>query len=152
MTNDGQKRAKIGGEFGPNGEWYKGGAFIATTDAPKSAKPEPRPEDPEAAERRAAAAAQAARIAEWLEGRRTSLNGIIATLTANPGIDEAIWQQKVVDHAAGFLPSLGRTLWVQGNLSARQAEAVAKAILGRQTKKNAEEWDRMIENLTAQFA
>lgn len=30
-----QKRAKHGGEFGPNGEWYKGGAFIATKDLPK---------------------------------------------------------------------------------------------------------------------
>lgn len=32
-----QKRAMKGGEFGPNGEWYKGGAFIATKDNPKSA-------------------------------------------------------------------------------------------------------------------
>ena len=31
----GKKRAKVGGEFGANGEWYKGGAFIATTDRPK---------------------------------------------------------------------------------------------------------------------
>jgi hypothetical protein len=30
-----QKRAIPGGEFGPNGEWYKGGAFIATKDLPK---------------------------------------------------------------------------------------------------------------------
>lgn len=33
-----QKRAKVGGEAGPNGEFYKGGAFIATTQKPK-AKP-----------------------------------------------------------------------------------------------------------------
>jgi hypothetical protein len=30
-----QARAKAGGEIGPNGEWYKGGAFIATTELPK---------------------------------------------------------------------------------------------------------------------
>jgi len=33
-----QKRAKVGGEFGANGEWYEGGKFIATTDRPKSHK------------------------------------------------------------------------------------------------------------------
>ena len=31
----GQKRAKKGGEVGPNGEWYPAGSFIATTDMPK---------------------------------------------------------------------------------------------------------------------
>jgi len=30
-----QKRARSGGEYGPNGEWYNGGAFIATKDLPK---------------------------------------------------------------------------------------------------------------------
>lgn len=30
-----QKRAKIGGEIGANGEWYDGGKFIATTERPK---------------------------------------------------------------------------------------------------------------------
>ncbi|CAN7586646.1 hypothetical protein [Acidovorax delafieldii] len=32
---NGQKRAKKGGETGPNGEWYPPGAFIATKDLPK---------------------------------------------------------------------------------------------------------------------
>ena len=32
-----QKRAKAGGEIGPNGESYKGGAFIATTKKAKGA-------------------------------------------------------------------------------------------------------------------
>lgn len=36
--SSGQKRARKGGEYGPNGEWYKGGAYIATTDMPKKAK------------------------------------------------------------------------------------------------------------------
>lgn len=30
-------RAKKGGEYGANGEWYEGGKFIATTERPKSA-------------------------------------------------------------------------------------------------------------------
>ena len=33
-----QQRAKTGGEEGPNGEWYPGGAFIATQDIPKRLK------------------------------------------------------------------------------------------------------------------
>lgn len=33
-----QKRAKAGGEIGPNGQEYKGGAFIATTTSPKGQK------------------------------------------------------------------------------------------------------------------
>lgn len=31
----GQKRAAKGGEYGPNGEWYPPGSFIATTEMPK---------------------------------------------------------------------------------------------------------------------
>lgn len=30
-----QKRAKSGGEYGANGEWYEGGKFIATADRQK---------------------------------------------------------------------------------------------------------------------
>lgn len=33
-----QKRAAAGGEHGPNGEFYEGGKFIATTDHPKGDK------------------------------------------------------------------------------------------------------------------
>ena len=29
-------RAKKGGEYGANGEWYEGGKFIATTERPKA--------------------------------------------------------------------------------------------------------------------
>jgi hypothetical protein len=35
IGDEGQKRAKAGGEFGPNGEWYEGGTWIARTDMPK---------------------------------------------------------------------------------------------------------------------
>lgn len=34
--NHGQARAVKGGEFGANGEFYEGGKFLATTEAPKS--------------------------------------------------------------------------------------------------------------------
>jgi len=37
-SGGGQARAKAGGEEGPNGEWYPGGAFIATTEMPKAAR------------------------------------------------------------------------------------------------------------------
>jgi len=33
-----QRRASAGGEVGPNGEWYPGGAWIATTELPKRLK------------------------------------------------------------------------------------------------------------------
>lgn len=149
MDNGLQKRAKSGGEIGPNGEWYPGGAFIATTDHAKSVRFESRPVD-EA--RLAAGRAEARRIAEWLESRQTALAGIVAALTANPGdVDDAVWRQRVIDHAAGFLPSLGRTLYMQGNLSERQAEYVAKAIIGRRTRKTEAQHDEMIDLLTQEL-
>ena len=33
-----QKRAKVGGEYGANGDWYEGGKFISTTKRPKQHK------------------------------------------------------------------------------------------------------------------
>lgn len=33
-----QRRAKVGGETGANGEWYEGGKFIANTDRAKGHK------------------------------------------------------------------------------------------------------------------
>jgi hypothetical protein len=38
IGDEGQKRAKAGGEVGPNGEWYEGGTWIARTDMPKKEK------------------------------------------------------------------------------------------------------------------
>ena len=37
-TQEGQKRARPGGEVGANGEFYEGGKFIATTDHAKGKK------------------------------------------------------------------------------------------------------------------
>jgi hypothetical protein len=38
MTTSIHSRAKAGGQFGANGEWYEGGKFIATTSAAKKHK------------------------------------------------------------------------------------------------------------------
>lgn len=145
----GQRRAVAGGEVGPNGEWYAGGTFIATTDRPKSA-PLERVLSVEDEAERAERATRIASLAAWLESRRAQFAPIIATLTANvDGIyDAATWDRRVADHAAGFLPSLGRTLYMQGSLSEKQAHHVVKAILGRQTKRNAAEWDELFASLT----
>lgn len=146
-TDGGQKRAAAGGEYGPNGEWYKGGAWIATTEEPKGA-PVVRTLSPEAEAYRAEQAARTARVREWLDGRRARFADLIATLTANPGdVDAAAWQYRVENYSAGFLPSLGQTLATTGTLSERQAEYVVKAALGRQTKKNLDEWDALREAL-----
>ena len=39
----GQRRAKVGGEYGANGEWYEGGKWIANADNAKSHKETKRP-------------------------------------------------------------------------------------------------------------
>ncbi len=152
MVSDGQRRAVAGGEAGPNGEWYRGGTFIATTDAPKSVPSERRELTADARARRASESARAVRIAEWVELRRSELADVITALTANvEGVNAAEWQTRVENHQAGFLPSLGRTLWAACTLSARQAEYVARAIIGRRTKRNAERWDALVERLTAEW-
>jgi hypothetical protein len=150
-TNDGQKRAAAGGEFGPNGEWYKGGAWIATTEEPKGV-PVERVLSPEAAARHAEQAARAARIAAWVEARRVRFADLIATLTFNPGdVDDATWRYRVENHSAGFLPSLGRSLYTGGSLTERQAEYAVKAVLGRRTKKNADEWESLRDALCEDY-
>jgi hypothetical protein len=145
-----QKRAAVGGETGANGEWYRGGEFIATSEnTVKGGRLEERPIDPDFARKCQEMRAQAARVAEWSESRRLVLAPVISALTANPGIvSDSVWRRMVEDHAAGFLPSLGRTLEVEGTLSIRRAECAVKAILGRRKKANATEWDSMLSLLT----
>ena len=70
---DGQRRAKAGGEFGANGEWYEGGKFIATTDHVKLPPVKWEPSLAATAEalareersRRVAAPADAASVTVW---------------------------------------------------------------------------------------
>ena len=42
-TSSSQRRAKHGGEYGVNGEWYEGGKWIANTDHPKGNKKKSKP-------------------------------------------------------------------------------------------------------------
>lgn len=143
-----QRRAVVGGEFGANGEWYEGGKFIATNDHPKSAPVDARPHD---AARAAAMADAAQRLAAWLTARRERFAGLIAELTAQPAdstFTPEQWDRNVENHQAGFLASMGRTLYMSGNLTTRQAEAVAKAIVGRRSRKA---FDALVDGLTEDF-
>lgn len=142
-----QQRAKAGGELGANGEWYEGGKFIATKDNPKSAPPLRTLLAPDPA-RMAADEARTASIQQWLERRRAELADVIDVLTQCPeGYDAAVWAQRVADHAAGFEASLGRTLWVQGCLSRKQAEAAVRVVYGRRNRRIEDAWDERVQCL-----
>lgn len=148
-----QKRAQAGGETGVNGEWYRGGEFIATSE--NTIKGRERDERPRDLEREAENARCAARLNAWLEARRTEFADLIAQLTANPCevpvVPAERWTWMLENGHAGFIPSLGRELFMAGSLSRRQAQCVAKAVMGRQTNRNAEAWDSLVERLSVHF-
>lgn len=145
-----QKRARSGGEFGVNGEFYEGGKFLPSNEnRPKTAPAE----RPEVAQARADRSAEAARIENWLTSRRERFAALIAGLLVNTSEhSDEFWAQMVENHQAGFLPSLGRTLYMTGTLSQRQAEALAKNQFGRMTKKNADEFENLVNALTENYA
>lgn len=145
-----QNRAKAGGETGINGEFYEGGKFLPSReDRSKQAPPERHELTEEEKAKWAKVAERADQIAAWLTARRTEFGGIIAKLTQNPGmVDDATWAARVANHAAGFHPSLGRTLWVQGSVSESQAIHIAKFVHGRRTKANEAGFEGLVENLT----
>jgi len=131
-TEHGQARAVPGGERGPNGEWYKGGAFIATTDAPKAPArvdcrtPEQIARD---AARQAADAARAAKFAEWLAARRPVLEPYYKRFLAVPyGVSAERWADMLANGNAGFIPNLARELRDCGYLTPRQAHYFAREI------------------------
>lgn len=140
--DDGQRRARKGGELGANGEWYEGGKFIATTEAAKSA---PVRFEPSEAQQQAAAEREAAeaRLQAWLAQRRLELATAIAALLAHGNPD---------DLYEGFYPSLGRQLSDSGSLTRRQAVYAAKGVFGRETKRNAEQWWALVEAMTVDYA
>ena len=143
MTNDdGQKRARKGGEVGANGEWYEGGKFIATTDSAKSA---PVRFELSSAQVQAAAerAAAESRLQAWLSARRETLADAIAALLAHGSPD---------DLYEGFYPSLGRQLRDCGSLTRRQAVYAVKGVFGRETKKNTEQWWALVDLITVEYA
>lgn len=151
-----QQRAKAGGEFGVNGEFYEGGKFLPSRDdRSKQAPPERRQLSPEelaeVEARRARDREAASRHQAWLAGRREMFSHVIELLTAQPVGHEMTpeaWARSVENHAAGFYPSLGRTLFVEGQLSRRQAEFVAKYFIGpRQNKRNRRDWEALVDGL-----
>lgn len=147
QVDDSQKRAKAGGEYGPNGEWYKGGTWIATTDHPKTAPTErgefhPLHDAHVIAYRQNWRAERAAKFAEYIN-----------RFTANPGsyagyiVSDEQWAKMLEYGHAGFHADLARQLKLNGRLSPRQAEYFAKAVFGRRTKKNEKEFEALVEDL-----
>jgi hypothetical protein len=145
MANDSsfQRRADAGGEVGPNGEFYKGGQFIANSeDTVKggSMRWEPRPKAEWEIQRDAEIAARVARQAAWLAARAVEFADLLAVLESEPrGHFDTLWQ------------SLARSLRQYGSLSPKQAEYAVKAIIGRRKKANADEWDALWEQLRKEF-
>lgn len=140
--DDGQRRARKGGEFGANGEWYEGGKFIATTDARKSS---PVRFEQSAAEIQAQAEreAAAARLQAWIKSRRVALAAPIAALLAH-GSEDDIYEN--------FYHSLGRQLSECGSLTRKQALFAVKGVMGRETNKNSDAWWALLESMTAEYA
>jgi hypothetical protein len=155
MNVEGQKRAARGGEFGPNGEWYDGGRFIATSENTIKSAPVRRElsdeEKARRAEKEAERAAQAAKWDAWITTRRALFTDTIAALTRNPGhVTDERWALLLETGHAGFLPSLGRDLSLYGRLSEKQARYVADAMIGRRSRKNEDEWETFFNLLTEQ--
>ena len=138
-SNDFQPRAKTGGEFGPNGEWYTGGQFIANSEdtikGGNLAWDAPKP----SAERLALdfqTARKASQYAAVLRFRVSVFADLLTVLESEPqGVYETFWQ------------SLARQVRQTGSLSPKQAECAAKAVYGRRTKKNEEAYWTLVEDL-----
>lgn len=142
---DGQRRAKAGGEFGANGEWYEGGKFIATTDHVKLPPVKWEPSlaaTAEALAREERSRRWTAAYDAWMAARAEVNASAIAFLLA---------QQPQGVYFEQFLPSLGRQLRDEGSLSRKQAQYAAKGILGRYTNKTAESHEALIEQFTETF-
>lgn len=157
-TETGQRRAKAGGEFGANGEWYEGGKFIATLEHTiKSAPLVHELSDEEKAEREAkriAHQAAVARLNAWLASRREQFSGLIAVLNSNPNpceITPERWQWLLENGHGGFASSLGFQLYNNGSLSPKQARYALKFYFGRRNKANADEWDSLESSLVEEF-
>lgn len=157
MSTTDQKRAKPGGEFGANGEWYEGGKFIATQEDTVKAAPLRHEVSAEEQARRNAyqveQAARTVRFQTWLAGRQRLFAALISTFLAktNLNLTDAQWADMVTNGNAGFLASLGSQLRSNGSLSQRQALYAVKAMFGRQNKRNAAEWEALLIALTEDF-
>ena len=143
-TNDTQRRAKAGGEYGSNGEWYEGGKFIATQADTIKTAPMRHEVTPEELARRAAAKAEhdatVARFNAWLATRAEHFKDLLSVLESEPrGTFETFWQ------------SLARQIRESGSLSPKQARYAVKAMFGRETKANREAYWTMLETLEENF-
>lgn len=152
----GQRRAKAGGEYGANGDWYEGGKFIATKDSTVKSAPVARreltPEEmAEQAARKAREDAEQARHQAWIAPRLERFASLVARLTARPWnsqFTEQEWPEFVKLGHGGFLANMGLELARFGRLSPRQALPVVEIVHGRRTKKNAETFDALLADLT----
>ena len=135
-----QLRAKAGGEYGVNGEFYEGGKFIATS--PDTIKQAPihldRPVETEAyAALRAQWAANAAAHESWIAGRAAKFADTLAVLLSK--VEGQIFET--------FENSLGRQLRDEGTLSRKQAACVVRVMFGRRNKANGDAYDFLFESL-----
>ena len=151
MTPVDQRRAKAGGEYGANGEWYDGGKFIATqVDTIKAAAMHHETTPEESARRSAAKVehdAAVARLNGWLNVRAEQFAAILAILEA-PLNDQ--WGNPLV-RSETFHQSLGRQLRASGNVSLKQAQFVVKAVYGRRNRHNTEQYDVLLAALVEEF-
>lgn len=138
----GFRRARAGGEVGANGEFYKGGSFIATTDHPKGPAVVTRTPSAEAQRVQAEIAAEQARVDAWLAARQAQFAALIASLVATQ--DPAVYIES-------FYASLGRQLRESGSLSAKQADYVVKFVFGRETKQNMDARETLREALQERY-
>lgn len=151
MKTTDQKRAKAGGEYGVNGEWYEGGKFIAAQqDRIKQAPMRHEMSEAELAAIEAKNAAQAARVARieaWLATRREKFAPLIGAMK-RPAINQ--WGKRI---SAGqtFGESLAEQLSRSGSLSPNQARCAVPFIFGRRNQKNAEARDEMERSLMEEF-
>lgn len=134
-------RARKGGAIGANGEFYKGGQFIANSeDTVKggSMRWEPLPKTQWQIEQEAEIAKRVEEEAQWLAGRVAQFADLLQLL-------EGV--KNVIPVYESFHQSLARQFKQTGILSSKQAHCVANFVFGRRTKKNADEFLRLVEDL-----
>lgn len=149
---DGQKRAKVGGEVGANGEWYEGGKFIATRDNAKQAPTPKRELTADDIARIEANRARELRIIAWDAARREQFKDIVAPFLACPhGTSDARWQDMLSSGHADFASGLAYQLQRDGSLSEKQAHYFVKFVMGRETKKNSDAWWKLFDAITEKF-
>jgi hypothetical protein len=140
----GQRRARAGGEYGANGEWYEGGKFIATRESTirtTKMRHELTPDELVRHEaEKANRAATVERLNAWLSARAEQFKDLLAVLESEPrGTGETFWQ------------SLARQIRDSGSLSPKQSRHAVKAMFGRETKANSEAYWTMFEALQQNF-